>query len=695
MNASSAVGTWGRRVAVAWLAAGLATLADRAGRSPRRRAPIAENPAWKQYVLGTGKPDAAPVRVASTSGAVTNAQGLVHPSKRPTTLTYTPGVRPPRSCSTTGARSGACRSSTSAGSRPPTGRRRCRCARRTARRSSSSGRTATPRFRSPRPPATPTSSSAAWRTSSSAGRSKVDDETATIAAVGTQSRSTTLFAAAAAGDTNIKVASTTGIAAGDTMRIDTAGATESVTVTNVGTPGPGTGITFTPALTSAHAAGAAVLGLGTGVTLTAPLASGHAAGAPVTGHARVLTGDRNGFNGVGVDPSRADTFPLSAPGHRRQRAQPDPGRPALPGDHPHVAGHRGADVRRHPLPPSERLERRLRRALPLQRRRAQPHLVPGRLHQRDQHGADRRGAQPDDPGDPRRRQARPPAVDRRPLVQGRTAFDSLGFGAKGSDYIKGTIAAFGAAQAANGSICGQIGNWTRPAAAPAGSTRRATRCTTSSTWRRTTCTRATRAFAESQYQTMKNELAYNRALVDPTSGLLDHRPGARRDWDFYDGGKLGRRDRLQRDLLQGADRRGAAWRATSPSAIRAIRLPRRGRPTRRRGRARRPTCKQRINATPVRRRAWRLQAGRPRQRRRTPGPRCRRTPTPRRSPSESRRPGRARRHPALPQEQPLGHVRAAAVLARRQLLDGHQPVRDRHGGRRPVRRRRHRRAHWR
>ena len=32
---------------------------------------------------------------------------------------------------------------------------------------------------------------------------------------------------------------------------------------------------------------------------------------------------------------------------------------------------------------------------------------------------------------------------------------------------------------------------------------------------------------------------------------------------------------------------------------------------------------------------------------------------------------------------------------RRQLLDGHQPVRHRHGGRRPLRRRRHRRAHWR
>ena len=91
MDASSAVGTWGRRAAlVAWLAAGLATLAT-APAGAHGPGPIPENPAWKQYVLGTGKPDAAPVRVVSTSGAVTNAQGLVHRSRRPTTLTYAPG----------------------------------------------------------------------------------------------------------------------------------------------------------------------------------------------------------------------------------------------------------------------------------------------------------------------------------------------------------------------------------------------------------------------------------------------------------------------------------------------------------------------------------------------------------------------------------------------------------------------------
>jgi hypothetical protein len=83
MNASSAVGTWSRPVAlVAWLAAGLAMAATASASGP-----IAENPAWKRYVLGDGSPNAAPVRVASTSGAVTNAQGLVRRSKKPTSLT--------------------------------------------------------------------------------------------------------------------------------------------------------------------------------------------------------------------------------------------------------------------------------------------------------------------------------------------------------------------------------------------------------------------------------------------------------------------------------------------------------------------------------------------------------------------------------------------------------------------------------
>ena len=88
----------------------------RAGRVVR--ASIPDNPAWKSYVIGTGSADVAPVRIASVSGPVTNAEGLVDPSKGPATLTYTAGGRRPWSCSTMVARSAVYRSSPQARSRP-------------------------------------------------------------------------------------------------------------------------------------------------------------------------------------------------------------------------------------------------------------------------------------------------------------------------------------------------------------------------------------------------------------------------------------------------------------------------------------------------------------------------------------------------------------------------------------------------
>ena len=163
-------------------------------------------------------------------------------------------------------------------------------------------------------------------------------ESVTVTNVGSQARSTTLSAAAAAGATNVKLASVTGLAAGDTLNLDSGAAQESRTIASVGTSGangtgvtlttalgsahaagaavqdPGAGITFTPALSSAHAAGATVIDPGTGVTLSAPLGSAHAAGAAVTTTPGAVTGDRNGNNGVGTDGSRADNFTLSAPG---------------------------------------------------------------------------------------------------------------------------------------------------------------------------------------------------------------------------------------------------------------------------------------------------------------------------------------------------------------------------------------------
>ena len=77
---------------------------------------------------------------------------------------------------------------------------------------------------------------------------------------------TTLSAAANAGDTNIKVQSVTGMVAGNTLGVDG----ETVTISTVGTSGAGgTGVTFSPALTSAHAAGAFVTVNGVPSTSTA------------------------------------------------------------------------------------------------------------------------------------------------------------------------------------------------------------------------------------------------------------------------------------------------------------------------------------------------------------------------------------------------------------------------------------------
>ncbi len=101
--------------------------------------------------------------------------------------------------------------------------------------------------------------------SQNAGCSGVHDLTSTT---------TTLSAAVAAGATNVKVASVTGLVAGNTITIDSTGANpETVTMTVVGTSGSGgTGVTFTPSLAFAHASGATVLK--NGVTGTQSLGFG-------------------------------------------------------------------------------------------------------------------------------------------------------------------------------------------------------------------------------------------------------------------------------------------------------------------------------------------------------------------------------------------------------------------------------------
>src|SRR4051794_32646353 len=107
----------------------------------------------------------------------------------------------------------------------------------------------------------------------------LENETPTIASVGTPTTRTTLGAAATAGATSLRVNDITWIRVGDTLTVDA----EPVTVTAL-TPsnfGAST-VTIAAPLAQAHANAAPVFDAGTGVTFTAPLAAAHASGAALT-----------------------------------------------------------------------------------------------------------------------------------------------------------------------------------------------------------------------------------------------------------------------------------------------------------------------------------------------------------------------------------------------------------------------------
>ena len=118
-------------------------------------------------------------------------------------------------------------------------------------------------------------------------------ETAVIATVGTAG-ATTVSTAAAVGATSIPVASTAGFSAGQTITIDSGANRETAVVASIssgggrggfgggrgGAPGGGS-ITVTSALTMAHEAGAQVSG--SGITFSAALTKAHAAGARLGG----------------------------------------------------------------------------------------------------------------------------------------------------------------------------------------------------------------------------------------------------------------------------------------------------------------------------------------------------------------------------------------------------------------------------
>jgi hypothetical protein len=123
-----------------------------------------------------------------------------------------------------------------------------------------------------------------------------------------------LAAAAPAGATNLKVTSTSNITAGDTIRLDIGGGTETVKVASVGTAGSGgtgltltaplkfghaanlpfsdrgTGVTFSPATRFAHSSNEPVQAVGSGITLDGPLGHSHAINDPVLDNAVTTVG---------------------------------------------------------------------------------------------------------------------------------------------------------------------------------------------------------------------------------------------------------------------------------------------------------------------------------------------------------------------------------------------------------------------
>ena len=165
-----------------------------------------------------------------------------------------------------------------------------------------------------------------------------DQEIVTLTGVGTAGSSTTLLVSSAISATNIKVASVSGMAAGNTLYIDTGSNLETAVISgSVGTAGSSgtlaaavaasattlttrlsvssgytlyvdTGanqeivtvsavsggttktVTFTPALTKAHASGATLVYPGTGVNLTAALTKAHASAAIIVNQSSLGTG---------------------------------------------------------------------------------------------------------------------------------------------------------------------------------------------------------------------------------------------------------------------------------------------------------------------------------------------------------------------------------------------------------------------
>jgi hypothetical protein len=131
------------------------------------------------------------------------------------------------------------------------------------------------------------------------GLANIEQENNTSIVLRTSPAPTSLAAAAAVGDTNIKVNSVNGLAAGQVIVLDNAqAANELATIATVGTAGAG----------------------GTGVTLTAALAKAHALNAQVNVTAPDPTGDMTKVFGVGSPEWNEGRASQISPGNTAARA---------------------------------------------------------------------------------------------------------------------------------------------------------------------------------------------------------------------------------------------------------------------------------------------------------------------------------------------------------------------------------------
>ncbi|MFC0552638.1 alpha-L-rhamnosidase C-terminal domain-containing protein [Planotetraspora thailandica] len=134
-------------------------------------------------------------------------------------------------------------------------------------------------------------------------------------------KTTTLSSTTSVGDTNVKVGSVAPFYVGSPITIDTGTGSETRTVTAVGTAGTaGTGITFSPGLTSAHAAGTTVTGIGTYAN-----DNGSQINFSITTPQTYTGGLRGGFRFASIALTTPGTVTLTAAGvnFKAYRASPD------------------------------------------------------------------------------------------------------------------------------------------------------------------------------------------------------------------------------------------------------------------------------------------------------------------------------------------------------------------------------------